>query len=141
MSSTGTVEALRDDWLQRLSTLTQDVREWANRLGWSTRVIDLVRSDSVLGSYRAPALLMQDEGVRILMEPIARTAPGVDGVVDLYLMPAYDDIASLYFREGLWYVEYAFTNSSDRTAVSMDTKALSMETLKELLEAMKEHAI
>jgi hypothetical protein len=29
---------------------------------------------------------------RELLEPIGRPAPGIEGIVDLYLMPAYDDI-------------------------------------------------
>ncbi|HET6573757.1 MAG TPA: hypothetical protein VFG68_09165 [Fimbriiglobus sp.] len=42
-----------------------------------------------------------------MAEPIARFVPGADGVVDLYLMPAYDDIASLYYQEGEWKLHYA----------------------------------
>jgi hypothetical protein len=33
-------------------------------------------------------------------DPIARFTPGSDNVVDLYLMRAYDDIASLYSVRG-----------------------------------------
>ncbi len=47
---------------------------------------------------KRPALLMQEgPSAGLILEPIARSAPGADGVVDLYLLPAYDDIASLYF--------------------------------------------
>ena len=35
----------------------------------------------------------------ILLEPVA---PGTEGVVDLYLMPGYDDIASLYHYSNRW---------------------------------------
>ncbi len=41
---------------------------------------------------------------RILLDPVARFVPRADGVVDLYLMPAYDDIASLYLVKGQWRV-------------------------------------
>jgi len=64
--------------------------------------------DSILGEYEAPALLMQRDFARVLMEPITRFAPGADGVIDLYRMPAYDDIARLYRADGEWKLHYAF---------------------------------
>src|SRR5262245_30172704 len=91
---------LRDEWLSRLSDLTNLVRGWAEELDWSTPVISKRMKDSVLGPYEATALLMQKETTRVLLDPVARFAPGADGVVDLYLMPAYDDIASLYYVDG-----------------------------------------
>jgi hypothetical protein len=51
--------------------------------------------DSQIGKYKAPGLLMQEGTDRILRDPIGRNAPGAEAVVDLYLMPAYDDIATL----------------------------------------------
>ena len=33
-------------------------------------------------------------------DPIAYDVPRTEGVVDLYLMPTYDDMASLYFQGG-----------------------------------------
>ena len=42
------------------------------------------------------------------MEPVARSSPGIEGLVDLYLLPAYDDIASLYHYSGKWHVHYYF---------------------------------
>ena len=74
----------------------QTVQTWADALGWSTRQIEVTLTDSQIGKYKAPALLLQEDAIRILLEPIGRSAPGAEGVVDLYLMPAYDDIASLY---------------------------------------------
>jgi hypothetical protein len=78
----------------------------------------------------------------MLLEPVARAAPGAEGVVDLYLMPAYDDIASLYFYDGDWHVHYMFPGTP--TVGNMrDTKAkgLSLDTLREVLEAMKTNVV
>ena len=33
--------------------------------------------------YQAPALLLQKETARVLLEPVGRAAPGAEGVVDL----------------------------------------------------------
>ena len=64
--------------------------------------------DYALGKYEAPALLMQRAIPRVLLEPITRFAPGTDGVARLYLMPAYDNIATLYRVEGEWKLQYTF---------------------------------
>ncbi len=115
-------EQVRDEWLSRLSALTDEVERWAQELGWSTRRMEFKLDDSQIGTYRAPALLMQEGNIRILLEPIARFVPGADGVVDLYRMPAYDDIASLYYSNGGWHLHYALppvsANASIREAKS-----------------------
>src|SRR5262245_26987296 len=89
-------EKVREEWLERLSGLVETVRRWAQDLDWSTRRIEKKMEDSEIGTYKAPALLLQKEAIRVLLEPIAHAAPGVEGIVDLYLMPAYDDVARLY---------------------------------------------
>lgn len=88
-------EKLRDEWLSRLCALVDMVESWARELGWASRRIEKEMKDSEIGGYLAPALLIQKETSRVLLEPIARSAPAADGIVDLYLMPAYDDVASL----------------------------------------------
>ena len=47
----------------------------------------------------------------MLLEPIAHSAPGVAGIVDFYLMPAYDDIARLFFYDDGWQLHYMFPGS------------------------------
>ena len=104
-------EKLRDEWLKSLSALVETVRGWAQELDWSTRQIETKMEDSQLGTYKAPALIIQKETVRALLEPIAHSAPGVEGLVDFYLMPAYDDIARLFFYDNEWQLHYMFPGS------------------------------
>jgi hypothetical protein len=142
MASNTSPEQLRDDWLRRLVSLNRDVQNWANELGWSTKQIEVPLSDSTIGKYKAPALLLQEDSIRVLLEPIARTAPGAEGVVDLYLMPAYDDIASLYLYDNAWHVHYSFPGTPlVATIRDADAKRLSLETFREVLEAMKANAV
>jgi hypothetical protein len=128
-------------WLLMLKKLIADVEEWANDLGWSTKRIDKPMEDSEVGKYSAPALLLQVETTKLLMEPITRRAPGTEGVVDLYLMPGYDDIASLYFYNNRWNVHYA---SAEQRAVAnireVEAKPLTKAALKKVLEEMKANA-
>lgn len=65
-------DQLRDEWLDRISQLVRSVQGWAESLGWATRQIEVTKEDSRIGRYRAPALLMQHEATRVLLEPIAR---------------------------------------------------------------------
>lgn len=135
-------EQLRDAWLQRLSDLVQTVQGWAEELGWSTRPIEVTLDDSQIGKYKAPALLIQEDAIRILLEPIARSAPGADGVVDIYLMPAYDDIASLYHGPDGWRVHYMFSGTpSVATIRDAESKPLTKDSLQDVLQEMKINAV
>ena len=142
MSATSNLDRLRDKWLECLSDLMRRVQSWAAELDWSTRQIEVSLSDSELGKYKAPALLIQEDAIRVLLEPIARSAPGAEGVVDLYLMPAYDDIASLYFYEGDWHVHYMFPGTPTVATVrDAEARPLTMDSLREVLEEMKKNAV
>jgi hypothetical protein len=129
---------LLDEWMGHLTQLVDAVEGWVRELDWSTRRIEKKMEDSVLGSYEAPVLLMQRETTRVLLEPIARFVPGADGVVDLYWMPAYDDIASLYLVEGRWRLHYVYpdTGAIDKGANAIP---LTKETLSKVLDDMCSH--
>lgn len=134
-------KVLKDQWLSRLSDLVDLVDRWAQQWGWSTRRIEKKLRDSEIDPYEAPALLMQFETARVLLEPITRSAPGAEGVVDLYLMPAYDDIATLVFQDGAWYMHYALSDASVATGdAERDRVPFSEEVLKGVLEKMKSNA-
>ena len=135
-------EKLRDEWLKSLSALVETVRGWAQELDWSTRQIETKMEDSQLGTYKAPALIIQKETVRALLEPIAHSAPGVEGLVDFYLMPAYDDIARLFFYDNEWQLHYMFPGSPTVASVvrGSETQPLSKERFQSVLEAMTKNA-
>ena len=127
-------------WLDRLWALVNEVEAWVRALGWSTRKIEKPMEDSEIGKYKAPSLLMQEGTDRVLLEPIARSAPGTEGVVDLYLMPAYDDIATLYYEDGRWNLHYLFGGTVGANTREAPAKRLSQETLQEVLAEMRQHA-
>jgi hypothetical protein len=128
-------------WLDCLGRLVADVQHWAGELDWSTRLISKKMKDSRLGTYSAPALIIQKETVRVLLDPIGRSAPGADGVVDLYLMPAYDDIASLYLVDDVWRMHYMFAEAPTvATMRDAESVPLSRETLGRVLDEMCRHA-
>jgi hypothetical protein len=131
----------RDEWIQLLRELVTQVDGWVKPVEWSTREIEKEMEDSVLGPYNAPALHMQRAFVRVLLEPITRFAPGTDGVVDLYRMPAYDDIASLSRVAGEWKLHHASRGGSAvARAGSAEPFDLNRENFLRVLEAISGHA-
>ncbi|HJT32504.1 MAG TPA: hypothetical protein VJ783_10710 [Pirellulales bacterium] len=138
---TGDSAALLDEWRGRLTELMASVKNWVEELDWSTRLISKKMHDSTLGAYEAPALLMQKETTRVLLDPIARFAPGTDGVADLYLMPAYDDIVNLCFVEGQWQFRCAPSGERANDASrEFENQPLSKENLSRILDEIAAHA-
>ena len=71
-------DATRDEWLGRLHDLMTCIKRWAEGAGWRTRFIEKSMKDSVLGSYKAPAMLMQRDTVEVILDPVGRFAPGTE---------------------------------------------------------------
>jgi hypothetical protein len=147
----GAAEQLSDDalrrtkavhaWLTMLTDLIGSVEQWAKDLGWSTKRIEKPMEDSDIGRYVAPALLLQEQTTKVLLEPITRSAPGADGVVDLYLMPGYDDIASLYFYDNRWHLHYLSPEQKGVPNIrEAESKPFTKAVFKKVLEEMTANA-
>ena len=91
-------EAIRAEWLDCLNALTSLVKGWAEGASWRTRVVSNPIRDPGLGRYEVPLLLMERDAVQIALNPVSRYVTGADGAVDLYVVPAYDEVASLDFE-------------------------------------------
>ena len=130
----------RDEWIRLLDELASEVERWV-RPDWATRKMEKEVQDPILGEYQAPALLMRRQFNRVLMEPITRFAPGADGVVDLYLMPAYDDIATIYRVAGEWRLHYAFRGGRAVTGIrNAQALPLTEENFLGVLNFIATHA-
>ncbi|MBX9583889.1 MAG: hypothetical protein K2X87_26620 [Gemmataceae bacterium] len=133
--------AARRAWLDRLAALVAEVKAWADEFGWVTKVVDKKMEDQEVGNYKAPALVAQDGPVRLFLEPVARAAPGAEGLVDLYLMPAYDDVASLYHYGGRWNVHYLFGGRPDVANIrEAQAEPLTKDILRRVFDEMRSHA-
>ncbi len=132
----------RETWIERVNSLVGQVEQWAREMGWSTRRVEKKLDDSRIGKHRVPALLMQQDTFRVLLEPIGRSTPGTEGVVDLYLMPAYDDIASLYFHDKRWHLQYHPSHDTNGVVPESKEKAkpLSKKALEKVLAEMRQNA-
>lgn len=131
----------RNAWIERVSGLVTLIEGWAKESDWVTKRIEKKIEDNSLGNHKVAGLVMQQDTVRILLEPISASAPGSDGLVDLCLMPGYDDIASLYHQENGWQVLYVFPAKTKIEVIKEgETRPLTKKTLGVILDAMKKHA-
>ena len=132
----------RSAWENRVSTLVQNVEQWARELGWSSRRVEKKLEDSRIGNHRLPALLLQEDTCRVLLEPVGRSTPGAEGVVDLYLIPAYDDIASLYYYGNQWNLHYMFAGTSSVATIrDAEPVPLSKDALERVLSEMRQNVV
>lgn len=131
----------RSSWMEKVNTLVDQIEVWAKELNWSTRRVEKKLDDSLIGDHHVPALLMQEDTCRVLLEPIGRSTAGAEGVVDLYLLPAYDDIATLYYYDQRWNLHYMFPNSKPVASVrEAEALPLTKEALVKVLAEMKQGA-
>lgn len=105
-------EQVRDEWVRAVEQLVSEVESWCKANEWPTRRIDKRIEESKIGEYVVSGLLIQVDFVKLMLEPGARFVAGACGVVDLYVMPQYDDVASITLRDGVWYVRYRVTGDA-----------------------------
>jgi hypothetical protein len=140
-AATANANQVREEWLRRIGALVDSVEAWAKEMGWATRRIETPIEDSEIGNHRVPALLLQENTTRIMLQPIGRSAPGSDGIADLYWMPAYDDIARLFSVNGLW--QYFHNHPGQPNGSPRDTSdalPFTKESFQEILSEMLRHA-
>jgi hypothetical protein len=132
----------RDQFRNRVAALVEQVRGWVEPHEWVTKAYTKKIRDADNQVYLVQALLLQKGPTRVLLDPVAYDVPGAEGVVDLYLMPTYDDLASLYFEQGTWNIHYAFPAEFKEAHAIVDTKALpvSEETVNKVLDSIAAHA-
>jgi hypothetical protein len=122
--------------------LVKSTNEFAGRHDWVTKVYPKKFRGVDGQAFEVPALFLQKGPVRILLDPIAFDVPGSEAVVDLYLMPAYDDLATLFFENGGWTIHYAFPPNPLETHSVVETKILQFDetTFSEVLDSIAQHA-
>ena len=81
---------------------------------------------------------MEKDTVEVVLNPVARFVPGANGAVDLYVAPAYDDIASLYLEGDHWVLHYADRPDPMATGSVIEIKPqpYSETTIRKILDGM-----
>jgi hypothetical protein len=122
--------------------LVEQVRAWAEPHEWVTKPYPKRMRDVENQVFEIPSLFLQKGPVRVLLDPIAYDVPGTEGLVDLYLMPTYDDLASLYFESGRWTIHYPLPADLDDTHSEAQPLALPVneQSINQVLDSIAANA-
>lgn len=131
----------RSQYLKRVKALVKQVTKWAECHDWVTKPYPKKMRDVDQQIFEIPALFLQKGPTRLLLDPVAYDVPGAEGVVDLYLMPTYDDMASLYFKNGEWEIHYEPDPIATNSVIQTKTFALSEATINLILDSIANHAV
>lgn len=132
---------LRSTWQQRVDQLLSSIKTWSEAEGWSTKSVPIFLESRFLGPHPTSMLYLQKDRCRLQVEPISPTPQGAEGLVDIYRLPALDDIASIYFYDGAWKIHHllddaAHVNNKHEAAA----KPFDQRSLAEVLQSMVSHA-
>jgi hypothetical protein len=132
----------RERFQKRVEQLVGQVSGWIEPHEWVTKPYPKKMRDVDDQVFEVPALFLQKGPIRVLLDPVAFDVPGAEGVVDLYLMPTYDDMASVYFENGNWVIRYAFPADPMETHSVVETRALNLSevTINQVLDSIAAHA-
>jgi hypothetical protein len=132
----------RDRWQEQVEELVAQVVCWVEPHDWVTKRYPKRMRDSDGSVFEVPSLFLQKGPTRLLLDPVAYDAPGTEGIVDLYLMPTYDDMASLYLIEGRWQIHYVFPNQSAVAGIRQpEVMELSETKINRVLDEIASHAV
>jgi hypothetical protein len=110
---------------------------------WSMRRDPKRMRDELGNVYSALSLTLIKGPVRLLLDPNGYDIPGADGVMDLYLLPPYDPVATLYLEDGEWFIHSPFPAALD--AVDDPSKwsrsCLTKDSISNTLGSIVEHAV
>jgi hypothetical protein len=127
---------------ERVDDLVARFERDIDRSEWATRRYPKKLRDEAGQVYEIPALFLQKGPIKLLLDPIGYDVPGAEGAADIYLMPAYDPGASIYFEGGQWMIHCVFPADPNETRSEIEAQALpvSGESINRVLNSIVEHA-
>jgi hypothetical protein len=128
--------AIRDvvlaEWVHAVDGLVGNTESWAKELGWVTKRVERRLSETLLGTYKAPQLLMHAAPNLYVLDPVARFVPGAAGAFELQVQPSYYTISIYRDFDGTWYAHHEVgqgVNTGTRDVWSKDTLKKCVEEL------------
>jgi hypothetical protein len=97
-------EAQRDDWVAAVEQVVSDAKTWATEQHWLVHRGPKTITESRLGSYEVPALLIQAPAGRFVIDPIARYVGGALGKIEYSVFPSYDYVMIVRTEAGWYFV-------------------------------------
>ena len=131
-----------DDWLELLKDLVDHVKAWAEAAGWETRLTGRDVNENAGARYEVPVLELDRENAEVSLVPVARRVPGADGLVGFYVMPDFNEVASLYLEADQWFFHYTFHPDPFATHSEIETERFPLDdvSLDRVLNDIAAHA-
>lgn len=132
-----------DAFSEQVTALVEQFQKELAGSGWSIHREEKRMRDEVGGVYRVPTLTLGKNGTRLLLDPNGFGFPGAEAGVDLYLLPPYDPVASLYLEKDGWFIHSPFPSLEDEIdrPENWTRIALTPDMIRTVLEAIAEHAV
>lgn len=120
------------EWERAADGLVASTESWAQELGWVTRRVEKRLSETFLGTYKIPQLLMHAAPNLYVLDPVARFVPGAAGAFELSIQPSFSTAGLSRDFGGIWYAHHGVgqeMNNGKRDVWSKDTLRRCVEEL------------
>jgi hypothetical protein len=123
------------EWKETMDGLIGTTESWAKEFGWVTKQVQRRLSETLLGTYETPQLLIHAAPNLYVLDPIARFVPGAAGACDLSVQPSFYTISLYRDYDGGWHAHHDVgqgANTGKRDLWSKDTFKKCLEELESL---------
>jgi hypothetical protein len=103
-----------EEWMQAIVGIEGQAEGWSAEAGWRSRRVDKKITESLIGTYAAPQLLIFAEPNLYVLDPLARFVPGGQGSFDLAIQPSYQTTSLYRDDSGKWHVHLDVLNGVSR---------------------------
>jgi hypothetical protein len=132
-----------DAFAKQVESVVSDFEASLSGRDWSMRRDPKRMRDEIGNVFTVQSLTLIKGPVRLLLDANGYDIPGADGVMDLYLLPPYDPVATLYLENGQWFIHSPFPAALG--AIDNPTKwtrsSLTKDSINNTLGSIVEHAV
>lgn len=98
-------EALRDEWIAAVEKIADDAESWATEQGWFVHRDRKTITESRLGAYEVPVLMIRTPAGRLVLDPGERhVGGGATGRIELSAFPSYEFVVLVRTDAGWFFI-------------------------------------
>ena len=132
-----------DVFVSQVKRVVDQFESTLSRQDWMLRHDPKRMRDEAGNVYSIPSLTLFKGPIRLLLDPNGYDIPGAEGVMDLYLLPPYDPVATLYLEHGEWFIHSPFPVNLNAIANATEwtRSPLTKDSISDVLESIVQHAV
>jgi hypothetical protein len=92
------------EWREAQEKMLEEATAAAQAKGWYVEKDEKKIEEGLLGTYKAPRLLIRNPEKEVWLTPVARFCAGRQGVVDLKVSPTFDRAYIITYQDGRWQI-------------------------------------